>query len=297
MSEHPPPTLDSPASIAAIYPHKGPQHFPVVLGQMEQRVQLVTTWGIEHGENVIEIGCGQGDCTVVLATAVGDAGHVIAIDPASLDYGSPYTLGQAQAHLRASPVGKRIDFVQADPREFLRGTTDKYTTAVLAQCIWYFSSPQTLSAILAALAPRVKRICLSEYALTASDPRAAPHVLAALTQASLECRKPTSESNIRTVLSPAALKAAASTAGLTLLKEETVVPPEGMLDGRWEVGAVLADDFETEVQESIQDERERAVVFAMRDAVRAARDALTVKEERVHTMDIWIATYATASYK
>ncbi|KAF9806659.1 hypothetical protein IEO21_08614 [Rhodonia placenta] len=297
MSEHPPPTLHSPASIAAIYPHKGPQHFPVVLGQMEQRVQLVKTWSIEHGENVIEIGCGQGDCTVVLATAVGDAGHVTAIDPASLDYGSPYTLGQAQAHLRASPVGKRIDFVQADPLEFLRGTANKYTTAVLAQCIWYFSSPATLSAILAALAPRVKRICLSEYALTASDPRAVPHLLAALTQASLECRKPTSESNIRTVLSPAALKAAASTTGLTLLKEETAIPPEGMLDGRWEVGAVLADEFQIEVQESIQDERERALVFAMRDTVRAARDALTAKEERVHTMDIWIATYATAAYQ
>jgi len=285
------PFLDSPASVAAIYPHKGAGHLQIVVGQMEQRIQLVKTWGIQPGEKIIEIGCGQGDCTVALATAVGDSGHVTAIDPASLDYGSPFTLGQAQAHLKASPVGSRITFVQAHPLDFLEDTTEMYTTAVLAQCIWYFPSPATFSAILAALAPRVQRICLSEYALTATDPRAVPHLLAALTQASLECRKPTSESNIRTVLSPEALKAAASAVGLTLQKEKTTVPPEGMFDGRWEVSAVLAESFEQEVKDCVKDERERAVVFAMRDSVRAARDALKAKEEKLHTMDIWVATF------
>jgi len=35
----------------------------------------------------MEIGCGQGDCTAVLATVVGETGHVTALDPAPPDYG------------------------------------------------------------------------------------------------------------------------------------------------------------------------------------------------------------------
>ena len=81
------PTLDDLDAITAMYPHKS-QNFAIVRAQIEQRAQLVRFWGINPGENVLEIGCGQGDCTVVLATAVGDGGSVTAVDPASLDYGT-----------------------------------------------------------------------------------------------------------------------------------------------------------------------------------------------------------------
>ena len=107
--------------------------------------------------------------------------------------GSPYTLGQAQQHLKKSALGPCITFVQADPLHHLsQADTQRYTTAILAHSIWYFSSPSTLSALLSSLATRVKRICIAEYALSSADMRAAPHVLAALTQAALECRKPIS---------------------------------------------------------------------------------------------------------
>ena len=36
---------------------------------------------------MLEIGCGQGDTTVVLADAVGENGSVVALDPGSPDYG------------------------------------------------------------------------------------------------------------------------------------------------------------------------------------------------------------------
>ncbi|KZT03642.1 uncharacterized protein LAESUDRAFT_744514 [Laetiporus sulphureus 93-53] len=279
------PTIDSPSSTAAIYPH-APNQFHIVLGQIEERVQL-------PGENILEIGCGQGDCTVALAAAIGEAGHVTAVDPASLDYGSPYTLGQGQKHIRASTLGPRISFVQADPLDFLARTTDTYITAILAHCIWYFSSADTLRDILSALIPHTRRICIAEYALRATDPRAMPHVLAALTLASLECRKLTSTSNIRTVLSPAAITMAASSAGLVLVREDIIVPSEGMLDGRWEVGTVLSEDFEREVVESVQDSRERALVMAMRDSVQAAKEILKEKGEQVRTMDVWVAAFET----
>ena len=84
------PSLDDLDAIAAIYPHK-PEHLYIVRPQIEQRAQLVTKWDIKPGEKVLEIGCGQGDCTVVLATAVGDEGSVTAVDPAELDYGERCT--------------------------------------------------------------------------------------------------------------------------------------------------------------------------------------------------------------
>ncbi|GBE84691.1 hypothetical protein SCP_0606700 [Sparassis crispa] len=308
-------TLDSPRSIANIYLHER-KDFDVVLGQIEERVELMRAWDIQPGENVLEIGCGQGDCTVTLAAAVGEKGTVTAIDPARLDYGerhvadanacphwssrltnagSPYNLGQAQAHLLASPLGGRMKFVKADPLAFLKDTSEMYDTAVLAHCIYYFASPSVFSAILWALAPRVKRICLAEYALTASDPRAVPHVLAALTHASLQCRIPHSESNVRTVLSPRAMRAAAKGVGLHLVKESTIVPPEKMYDGRWEVSTVVGQAYGSKIEVVVKDARERAAVVALRDSVRAAVDALKMKGEKVHTMDVWIATYLPPS--
>lgn len=55
--------------------------------QMDHRLALVAFWGIAPGSRVLEIGCGQGDCTIVLADAVGDEGHVDAVDPGVPDYG------------------------------------------------------------------------------------------------------------------------------------------------------------------------------------------------------------------
>ena len=56
--------------------------------QFEHRVNIVKSWNIPPGSHVLEIGPGQGDCTIVLATAVGDSGHVDAVDPAPLNYGT-----------------------------------------------------------------------------------------------------------------------------------------------------------------------------------------------------------------
>ena len=55
--------------------------------QMDHRLELVKFWDIKPGSRVLELGCGQGDCTVVLADAVGENGHVDAVDPGAPDYG------------------------------------------------------------------------------------------------------------------------------------------------------------------------------------------------------------------
>ncbi|KAH9917285.1 S-adenosyl-L-methionine-dependent methyltransferase [Amylocystis lapponica] len=287
------PHIDDPASIVAIFPHD-PQDFDLTLSQIQERVHLVKAWDIKAGERVLEIGCGQGECTATLAAAVGAQGLVTALDSASLDYGSPYTLGEAQGHLRASPLGNRMKFIKADPLDYLARTTRTFTTAVFSHCIYYFSSPAVFAAILERLVPRVARICVAEWALCASHPRAMPHVLAALTSAALQCHKPVSESNIRTVLSPAAMRAAAASVGLAVAKEETIIPAEGMADGRWETRIVLSHAFAHEIDEYVKEDRERAAVHALRDSVKAAVATVRARGKRVRAMDVWIATFTRA---
>jgi predicted methyltransferase len=47
---------------------------------IEHRQRLVQAWNIPLGSKILEIGCGQGDSTVVLADAVGPTGRVVAVD-------------------------------------------------------------------------------------------------------------------------------------------------------------------------------------------------------------------------
>ena len=48
-------------------------------------MKLAHFWDIKKGDNVLEIGCGQGDMTAVLAACVGESGAVDAIDKAKPD--------------------------------------------------------------------------------------------------------------------------------------------------------------------------------------------------------------------
>ena len=201
----------------------------------------------------------------------------------------PWNLQQAHAHLKASPVGHRITFHQGDPLDFLASTDSDtvYDVAVLAHCLWYFASPSTVIETFKALAPRAKRICIAEYALAPSDISTVPHVLAALAHASLECRKPQSEANIRTLLSPRRIKEIAVDAGLALADEGTVKAPATMFDGKWEVGDVLGAGFRKQL-ELVENERERAVVEALIDATRTSKETAT----KVTTMDVWYSVLA-----
>ena len=59
-----------------------------LLPQLAHRIHLVKdVFSIPLGAKVLEIGPGQGDCTIVLAAAVGDKGRVDAVDPGDLEYG------------------------------------------------------------------------------------------------------------------------------------------------------------------------------------------------------------------
>ncbi|KAI1121032.1 hypothetical protein F5Y10DRAFT_110036 [Nemania abortiva] len=282
------------ASIARVSLHD-PNCFSIQHSQTLHRLVLLQHWNITAGSRVLELGCGQGDCTTVLASAVGEQGSVVAVDPADLDYGTPYTLGQAQGHISQGPLGGRITWVQQPPLDYissLRASESKaFDAAVLAHCLWYFASPSIILSTFRALKQHSQRLLLAEWSLMATHPSAQPHLLAALAQAARECRKPESASNVRTVLGPKRLTELAVAAGWQLESETRVQGGEGLLDGRWEVSACLSPSFEREVEEQVSDGRERAVILASRDACEASLEGVEGGRKGVRAMDVWVASF------
>ena len=74
------------ATIARLSLHD-PTDFGIQHTQTLHRLELLQHWNVSSGSKVLELGCGQGDCTTVLANAVGEQGAVVAVDPAELTYG------------------------------------------------------------------------------------------------------------------------------------------------------------------------------------------------------------------
>lgn len=217
------------------------------------------------------------------------------MDPADLDYGSPYTLGQAQSHISHGPLGQQITWIQESPHDYLSripaSGSKTFDATVLAHCLWYFASPSLILSTFRTIKQHSQRLLLAEWSLVASNPSAQPHVLAALTQAALECRKSESTSNVRTVLSPKRIIELALAAGWSLEREAYVQPGEGLLDGQWEVIACLAPSFGQEVEKHVNDERERSVVFALQDACEASLTSVEGGQKGIRAMDVWVASF------
>ncbi|KAI0063528.1 S-adenosyl-L-methionine-dependent methyltransferase [Artomyces pyxidatus] len=260
----------------------------------EHRISIVSKWDIPAGAKLLEIGCGQGDTTAVLAELVGPNGHVTAVDPGPLDYGSPFTLGQAQAHLSAGRLGSRITWKQAEPIALLEADDTQYDAAVLAICIWYFNTPTLLRDTLAALAKRVRTVYIAEWSLSSPLQTAQTHVLAALTQAALEAHNPAPHSNIRIAASPVVIRAQAAASGWALQSEGTITPADHILDGRWETMEVQGERFLKQIHELIPDERQRTVVLSLRDATLASLES-DGGIKKVKSMDVWCATFTRSS--
>ncbi|KAF5649017.1 SAM-dependent methyltransferase [Fusarium sp. NRRL 52700] len=281
--------LSITASIAS-HSLSTPESLQIEIDQTTHRLHLLNFFQISTSSRILEIGCGQGTCTVVLGHAVGEDGHIDAIDPAPLDYGAPYTLGQAQQHIAKGALGGRVKFWQAQLDDFLKETGDrKWEYAVFVHCLWYLDAPEALARMLKALKGRVNRVCIAEYAMKASEPAAVPHVLAALTRSTLEAQRPDSEANIRCLLSPSDIKNIARESGWKVERETEIVPHEGLQDGGWEVGDVKSDSFLDDIEQYVADSRIKVVLRSGREAVVRAVQGLD--HNKVRTMDVWAATF------
>ncbi|MBK3494936.1 class I SAM-dependent methyltransferase [Viridibacillus sp. YIM B01967] len=210
--------------------------------QTAHRLKLAKFWEIEKGMRILEIGCGQGDTTVVLAHLVGETGFVHGVDIATADYGSPITLGQAASHLKASKLGQQIQMdlavdVLSDDIEFAEKSFD---VVVLSHCSWYFQSADQLAAVLKKARKWGRTLCFAEWDARVTSIEQYPHFLAVLIQAQYEAFKETSISNIRTLFTVEDIKEIVSHTGWQIQREDSIYSPE-LQDGEWEVGFTLHD--------------------------------------------------------
>lgn len=216
--------------------------------QTEHRLKLAEFWGIREGSRVLEIGCGQGDTTAVLAFLVGDKGFVHGLDIAPPSYGSPITVGDAAEYLMKSMLGKqiRMEFeldVLAAEVDFPENSFDY---VVLSHCSWYLKSADELQALLEKTKKWAKQLCFAEW-----DPRLQtieqyPHFLAVHIQAQYECFKENSFSNVRTLFTPNDISAIAESTGWTINDEQSISSAK-LQDGKWEVDMTFSV-YQTELE-------------------------------------------------
>ncbi|GAW18399.1 hypothetical protein ANO14919_078740 [Xylariales sp. No.14919] len=250
-----------------------PEH---TLAALRHRRSLVEAWGIPPGSKVLEIGPGQGDFTVILADAVGPTGQVVAVDPAPLDWGTP-DLASAQAHTLASPLGSRINFVQAEPAVFLENNEETFDFVVFGYCIWFFAEPSVLPTMLSRARNRAHRLLVAEYSLSASAFAGVPHVLAAMT------------SNVIETIIEAAKKA-----GWSLHKQETLIPEPKQIEGMREVRMLIKSqnvrkELET-LMESL-DTQKKTMLLGMLSAVDMSVQRVEGGISGLRNMDSWVAQF------
>ncbi|MBT2282743.1 class I SAM-dependent methyltransferase [Paenibacillus polymyxa] len=210
--------------------------------QTEHRMKLGLFWGIQEGNRILEIGCGQGDTTAVLAHLVGEHGYVHGVDIAPEDYGAPLTVGEAAAKLRRSPLGDRIrmdyDFdILSDQAQFAE---NEFDVIVLSHCSWYLKSFDELAQILSKVRTWGHQLCFAEWDARVTDVSQLSHWLSVLIQSQVECYKENSFSNVRTLFTPEDIQELVSAAGWTMKEETTIHSPE-LQDGRWETEMTLAE--------------------------------------------------------
>lgn len=209
--------------------------------QAALRQALSRPWQIAPGERVLELGCGQGDTTAILADLVGSRGRVTALDPADGSYGEPQTLEESQAVLLSSPVGSRIEFHNDFDllKDYGKLENLNFDAVVMANCSWYFASTEEISETLILLKKIAKRLCFSEWDLDVNKAEQMAHASAVYFQGLSHKHRLTSDGNIRTPLLKAELIELIESADWTIQQIETVGPVKTS-DYLWEFNAARA---------------------------------------------------------
>ncbi|HEV7651854.1 MAG TPA: methyltransferase domain-containing protein [Actinophytocola sp.] len=210
----------------------------IQLTQTRYRLALADGWDIRPGASVLEIGCGQGDMTAVLAAAVGEHGRVVGLDNAEPSYGAPVTIGESAQVLLDSPLGARIDIRFGTDVLDERFDAHEFDHVVLSHCAWYFDSIDRLRNTLRAVGRWAPRLCFAEWDLRPDHPDQLAHLLAVLVQGQLAAHGLATGGNVRTPFSREVMLRVLDETGWRVDRQRTV-DTAGLQDADWEVGAAL----------------------------------------------------------
>ncbi|WP_419882174.1 class I SAM-dependent methyltransferase [Peribacillus sp. B-H-3] len=254
--------------------------------QTEHRIKLAQFWGIKEGSRVLEIGCGQGDTTAVLAYLAGETGFVHGVDIASPDYGAPATLGASADFLKKSYLGNRITFdFETDVLSPGVDFPDNYFDfIILSHCSWYFKSSGEFSSVLNRSRKWGRQLCFAEWDARITSIEQYPHLLAILIQAQYESFKNDSDSNVRTLFTPDDAKRIAREAGFTIQKETSLFSP-GLQDAEWEIDYLL-QEYHGEM--SLIDEMPDKLKSLIHSEVNLLQES--IKHRQVKPMSIYACT-------
>ncbi|MFI7672939.1 class I SAM-dependent methyltransferase [Actinophytocola sp. NPDC049390] len=251
----------------------------VQLVQTRFRAGLVEGWDPRPGDRVLEVGCGQGDMTAVLAAAVGERGHVTAVDLADPSYGAPVTLGESADILRATPLGGRIDFRFGFDVLAETFPDDAFDHVVLSQCSWYFADLDQLRATLTRVRPWARRLCFAEWDLAPAAHEQLAHLLAVQVQAVVEATGERGDGNVRTPFSRETLLRILDATGWRA-DEPRTVDTAGLHDAEWEI----------QLCREVVRERLHTVPSAVRDLVRSQLDVLDSVADHVRPLPVYSVT-------
>jgi len=207
--------------------------------QLHHRMALINLWSPEPGSRILEIGCGQGETTVVVAVTVGPSGHVLAIDKSAVEYGEPVTLGESHAHIKSSSIGDRIDFLlSTDLLESQWDFPEKtFNLAIFSHSSWYMSSPQELYRLFARVRPWARYLGYAEWDLRPRCRRQIPHALAAILQTHVQrVWTQALPANVHSLILPEDARLWAERAGWNIVKEQIVDTSTPLGYGKsWEI--------------------------------------------------------------
>ncbi|PYH65818.1 class I SAM-dependent methyltransferase [Aspergillus vadensis CBS 113365] len=257
---------------------------------------LTQAWDIEQGSRVLDIGCGQGESSLVLALINGSHGHITAIDTAPPNYGGPYTVEQSQKYIQASTLGQGIQFLRTDTASLLSQptSTDQFDAAVLCHSLWYFPDRASIAQVFQILAnAKVRYLCLAEYGFRASRPAQVPHILAARAQAQYHSLRKSAatgsrEPNVRSALTPEELLDVAHETGWREKRSGYIQPDSQLWDGHWEVEFVSSPLFRQWIQEEGLS-NDAAMNSAIQELEQSMQELGVKGSTRWETMDVFWA--------
>jgi ubiquinone/menaquinone biosynthesis C-methylase UbiE len=235
--------------------------------QLQHRMAIIHMWAPVLGTHVIEVGCGQGETTIVLAAAVGASGHVLAVDNGPAEYGRPVTLGEAHTYIKAATLGDCIEFLLStdllDPQ--IDFPENAFDLAVFSHSSWYMSSPQELQQLFARVRLWARRLGYAEWDVRPRHLQQLPHLLAVLLQAHAHSVAPqTSTANVRSLILPEHARLLAENAGWTITEEKIIDTSTPLGYGKaWEIHKALemaealtaSDDVAEEVRSLLTAEK------------------------------------------